>query len=117
MRLLERTVFVIAASLAIGSQASAEDPDPVCVYYEDFQEGPGGWNAVDLNQQDIYWNPDTYDDGGGEVGVMWCGMNNPSWIASPGYGNRSSPGEADSTWRRMRKRPAGSSADSLGRPG
>jgi YVTN family beta-propeller protein len=51
-----------------------------CVYWEDFQQGAGGWVPTDLTAQPAYWHRATYSS----VGVMWCGTETPGWT---GYGN------------------------------
>jgi hypothetical protein len=65
--------------------------DTTCIYYEDFQDGEGGWAPVDVLAPDsaIYWHRATYDygDGHGERSVMWCGDSIGFWGSPPGYGN------------------------------
>lgn len=61
--------------------------DPVCLYYEDFQNGPAGWVAKDVTRYPtggVAWHQTTYEDHTGTHGVMWCGTDA---YATPGYGN------------------------------
>jgi DNA-binding beta-propeller fold protein YncE len=58
--------------------------DTVCVYWEDFQQGAGGWVPKDPYAQPTYWHRATYTS----VGVMWCGTDGPELSTPPGYGNR-----------------------------
>ncbi len=66
-------------------------PDPAIdttyIYAEDFQDGDGGWTAVDLNQQVSHWQQEVYDDAGTPRSVLWCGTDDPSFATPPGYGN------------------------------
>lgn len=59
--------------------------DPICLYYEDFQEGTAGWVAKDISwvDHDPRWNQATY----ATLGVMWCGVTNPAYPGGSGYGN------------------------------
>lgn len=63
---------------------ASQADDTVCVYWEDFQQGAGGWEPQDrLAQQLAYWHQATY----ATVGVMWCGTDSPDTLATPpGYG-------------------------------
>ncbi len=62
--------------------------ETTCVYTEDFQQGNGGWVPVDKHAgMDPVWNRSTYWDGEVTRDVMWCGVDEPGWPASPGYGN------------------------------
>jgi YVTN family beta-propeller protein len=59
--------------------------DTVQVYYEDFIDGASGWAPIDLLEQDPFWHHQ--DQWGDTSGVMWCGLDDSTWVSPPGYGN------------------------------
>lgn len=52
------------------------------VYFEDFENGDGGWTAEDLSHG-VIWNTTTYNG----HGVWWVGENHTCWAGGGGYGN------------------------------
>jgi hypothetical protein len=67
---------------------SASPADTTCIYWEDFQQGTGGWIAKDaLAVTDTFWHRVIYNDGGGPKGMMWCGTEDTTWSYPSGYGN------------------------------
>ncbi len=59
------------------------------VYYEDFQGGDGGWVPRDLSLQEVHLQHTFYfhEETETELGVWWCGDDDPSWGTPPGYGS------------------------------
>jgi YVTN family beta-propeller protein len=76
-----------AANPITVNPAPAVPPDTSWVYFEDFQDGDGGWTPKNFNVLENHWNRVDYDDNGTPRGVMWCGDNDPTWATPPGYGN------------------------------
>jgi hypothetical protein len=66
--------------ITISPSALAQVP----VYSEDFENGEAGWVAKDFTDAGgVFWTHATY----GGSGVAWCGVDDPSYLNSPGYGN------------------------------
>ncbi len=108
LALLFALVLALASSVEAGSVKArkaqqisiAESPggttlfapqadDTACVYWEDFQQGAGGWIPTDADApQDTFWHQTSYFDTSAAetIGVMWCGANLPAWASEPGYG-------------------------------
>lgn len=72
------TFSVIATSPPVLAQGET------VLYSEDFEEGPAGWEPVNLQKVNgIMWHQTFYEGSG----VAWCGTDDPSFVNAPGYGN------------------------------
>jgi hypothetical protein len=68
---------------------SVEESQRTLIYYEDFQDGDGGWQPRDLTEQEIHLQHTFYavPDQESAYGVWWCGDDDPLWGTPPGYGS------------------------------
>ncbi len=71
-----------ALSLLINPSPAAAQAE-LAIYEEDFDDGPSGWVPLDLTEKPIYWHSDAWFG----ASVAWCGTDDPTLVASPGYGN------------------------------
>ncbi|MFH1947221.1 MAG: M6 family metalloprotease domain-containing protein [Candidatus Magasanikbacteria bacterium] len=60
------------------SPASTEEVVTILIQFSDVSFFPGSTS---------YWHLDAYNAYGGSGKSWWCGANEPSWEAEPGYGN------------------------------
>jgi len=62
----------------LGTESAVVDQT---VYFEDFENGAGGWTAEDLTNG-VIWNTTTYNG----RGVWWVGEAHTCWAGGTGYG-------------------------------